>query len=132
MDRLQTHGGEVLTMANAVYAMNRRCTCGRCRSRSLIGSAMLITVGVLMLLDQNGIVSVEQSWPVMLLVLGAFVFLSRTASMEGHFGGAGAAAMTIAQPGSGTWAEPEAGAPESEQNYTSEPEPDNNDREVKQ
>ncbi|HYX51835.1 MAG TPA: hypothetical protein VE783_00170 [Candidatus Limnocylindrales bacterium] len=49
-----------------------------------MGAALIITAGVLMLLQSNGVVRMEQSWPVVLLVVGAFSFLGHTASIEGH------------------------------------------------
>lgn len=67
-----------------VYRRNRNCPCARCRAHSLMGAAILVTLGVLFLLDTNGIVWFGQSWPVLLLVIGAFVFLTRSASTENH------------------------------------------------
>jgi cell wall-active antibiotic response 4TMS protein YvqF len=68
----------------SVYVRNRRCPCARCRAHGLIGAAILVTLGVLFLLDTNGIVWFRQSWPVLLLVIGASIFFSRTASTENH------------------------------------------------
>lgn len=68
----------------SAYTRNRRCSCARCRAHGLMGAAIVITVGILLLLDQYGIVWFHQSWPVLLLVIGAFTFLSRSASTEGH------------------------------------------------
>jgi hypothetical protein len=67
-----------------VYTRNRNCPCARCRAHGLMGAAILVTLGVLFLLDTNGIVWFRQSWPVLLLVIGAFVFLTRSASTENH------------------------------------------------
>jgi hypothetical protein len=49
-----------------------------------MGAAILITLGVLFLLDTNWIISFDKSWPVLLLVIGGFIFLCRTASTENH------------------------------------------------
>jgi Domain of unknown function (DUF5668) len=68
----------------SVYTRNKRCPCARCRAHGLMGAAIVITVGVLLLLDQNGIVQFHQSWPVLLLVIGAFTFMSHAASTENH------------------------------------------------
>jgi hypothetical protein len=68
----------------SVYMRNRRCPCARCRAHGMIGAAILVTLGVLFLLDTNGIVWFHQSWPVLLLVIGGAIFLSRTASTENH------------------------------------------------
>jgi hypothetical protein len=66
------------------YTRNRHCPCARCRAHGLMGAALIITVGVLFLLDTNGIIWFNQSWPVLLLVLGAFIFMMRSASTENH------------------------------------------------
>ena len=66
------------------YTRNRHCPCPRCRACGLTGAALVITVGVLFLLDTNGVIGFNQSWPVLLLVIGAFIFMSRTASTENH------------------------------------------------
>lgn len=66
------------------YVRNPRCSCARCRSNGLMGAAILVTLGVLFLLQENDIVWFHQSWPVLLLVIGAFIFLGRTASTENH------------------------------------------------
>ncbi len=75
-------------MSNNAYTSGRRCGCRRCVSRSLIGPAVLVTLGVLFLLQEYYIVSFDQSWPVLLLVIGVMIFLSRTAPTEGHISGA--------------------------------------------
>jgi hypothetical protein len=49
-----------------------------------MGAALMITVGVLFLLDTNGIMRFHQTWPVLLLVVGAFIFMARSASTENH------------------------------------------------
>ena len=75
-------------MSNNAYTSGRRCGCRRCISRSLIGPAVLVTLGVLFLLQEYYIISFEQSWPVLLLVIGVMIFLSRPAPTEGHISGA--------------------------------------------
>jgi len=68
----------------AHYARNRVCPCVRCRASGLIGAAVLITVGILMLLDMNHVIDFGRSWPVLFLVIGAVLLVSRTGSTEGH------------------------------------------------
>jgi hypothetical protein len=68
----------------SVYTRNKHCPCARCRAQGLMGAAIVITVGVLLLLDQNGIVGFHQSWPVLLLVIGGFIFMSRSAPIDNH------------------------------------------------
>lgn len=112
-------------MTNTAYTTARRCHCARCRARGLMGPAILITLGVLFLLQELYIVRFDQSWPVLLLVIGTMIFLSRSASTEGHLAGAYdscGAPVTGQQPGVPL-----------QQNYTSEQQPappQANDQEV--
>jgi len=66
------------------YMRNPRCSCARCRSNGLLGAAILITLGVLFLLDVNDLVDMGKSFPVLFLVIGGFIFLGRTASTDNH------------------------------------------------
>lgn len=66
------------------YIPNRRCHCPRCRSRGLIGPAILITLGALFMLHEYWIVRWDESFPVLLIVIGIMLFLGRSASTEGH------------------------------------------------
>jgi hypothetical protein len=68
----------------SLYIRNKNCPCLRCRTQSLMGAAILITVGVLFLLENYGVVPFDRSFPVLLLVIGAVLLISRTGSMEGH------------------------------------------------
>ncbi|MGC2694922.1 MAG: hypothetical protein WA738_03945 [Candidatus Angelobacter sp.] len=56
----------------------------RCRTHGMMGPAVLITLGVLFLLDNYGAVPFVTSLPVLLLVIGAVLLISRTGSTEGH------------------------------------------------
>lgn len=89
-------------MADANYYRTRHCPCARCRCRGLMGAAVLITLGVLFLLQEFWIIRFDQSWPVLLLVIGVMMLLGRTASAEGHtqpywMGGPGAPGTTPVQ-----------------------------------
>src|SRR5215469_6628744 len=66
-----------------------RCNCQRCTIRSLMGPAVVITVGVLFLLDQmrGEFFSFSNTWPVILLVIGAVQLASALSSSEGHIYG---------------------------------------------
>ncbi len=66
-----------------------RCSCRRCTCRSLMGPAVVITLGVLFLLDQmrGGYFSFSDTWPVILVVIGAVNLACALAPMEGHLGG---------------------------------------------
>ena len=62
-----------------------RCSCRRCTIRSLMGPAVVITVGMLFLLEQtrSGF-SFGQAWPIILVVIGAISLASALAPMDGH------------------------------------------------
>lgn len=67
-----------------IYIRNRHCPCVRCRTMGLIGPAILITLGLLILLDQYWIVPFGKSCPVLLIVVGLLLFAARSGSIEGH------------------------------------------------
>jgi hypothetical protein len=68
-------------MSNRIH-----CTCRRCTIRGMMGPAILITVGVLFLLDQmrHGYFSFSNTFPVILIVTGAISLASSLAPMDGH------------------------------------------------
>ena len=66
------------------YLRNRNCTCARCRAGGFMGAALLITLGLLFLLAEFRFARFEQTWPVLLLVLGIMSLIARTSSTEGH------------------------------------------------
>jgi Domain of unknown function (DUF5668) len=69
------------------YRYNPRCSCGRCRAHGLMGPAVLITLGVLFLLDQVTHISwldFGSTWPAFLIVIGLVMFLEHNASVAGH------------------------------------------------
>jgi hypothetical protein len=49
-----------------------------------MGAGILITVGFLFLLENYGIVNFDKSFPVILIVIGLFLFAKNNASVEGH------------------------------------------------
>jgi Domain of unknown function (DUF5668) len=62
-----------------------RCQCRRCTINSLMGPAIIITVGILFLLEQtHSGFSFGQTWPVILLVIGVIKLASAMAPMDGH------------------------------------------------
>ena len=63
-----------------------RCQCDRCRTRRLMGPAMLVTLGVLFLLDTSTRVDFGKTWPAILLVIGVVKLVQSNASSEGHVG----------------------------------------------
>jgi hypothetical protein len=66
-----------------------RCACRRCTIRGLMGPAIIITVGVLFLLDQmsGGNFSFGNTYPVILIVIGAISLAAAASSAEGHVSG---------------------------------------------
>jgi hypothetical protein len=66
-----------------------RCHCQRCTIRSLMGPAILITVGVLFLLNQirGGYLSFGNTFPVLLIVIGVISLASSLAPADGHISG---------------------------------------------
>ena len=63
-----------------------KCRCQSCTIRSLTGPAIVITIGVLFLLHetQGGHFDFQNTWPVLLLVIGLVQLGSAFASREGH------------------------------------------------
>jgi len=69
------------------YRYNPHCSCGRCRAHGFMGPAVLITLGVLFLLDQVGRIywlHFDNTWPALLIVIGLVMFLQHNASAAGH------------------------------------------------
>src|SRR5437868_1935867 len=68
----------------SLYIRNKNCHCARCRTRGLLGAAVLVTLGVLFLLQNLTPLSFGESWPALLIVVGVFLYLGRSAPTEGH------------------------------------------------
>ena len=69
------------------YRYNPSCGCARCRAHGFMGPAILITLGVLFLLDQvTHIYWMEfgRTWPALLIVIGLVMFLQHNAPAGGH------------------------------------------------
>jgi len=65
--------------------MAMRCNCQRCSIRGLMGPAILITIGVLFLVQQSHWdYHFGKTWPVILLVIGAVKLAEALASDAGH------------------------------------------------
>jgi Domain of unknown function (DUF5668) len=65
--------------------MALRCSCQRCSIRGLMGPAILITIGVLFLVQQwHWAYRFGRTWPVILLVIGAVKLAEALASDTGH------------------------------------------------
>jgi len=71
------------------YERSRQiCTCGRCSTRWLMGPAMVLTTGVLLLLQTLDIrnAGIDHTWPAWILVVGIVKLLQSSASSAGHIG----------------------------------------------
>jgi hypothetical protein len=66
------------------YRANRACSCTRCRCRGITWPVLLVTAGVLFLLDNFHVVGFQNSWPLLLIAVGAALVLQRTAPMHDH------------------------------------------------
>ena len=63
-----------------------RCRCPRCTIRGLMGPAVIVTVGVLFLLHEarGDAFDFANTYPFILIVIGAILLASSLAPMEGH------------------------------------------------
>ncbi len=66
------------------------CTCDRCKVRCIMWPAIMVTVGVLFLIDNLHGPGFERTWPLILLVIGGVKLLQSNASETGHIEGPGA------------------------------------------
>ena len=62
------------------------CRCERCRTRKLMAPSILVTLGVLFLLDNVSRVGFNRTWPAVLLVIGVVKLVQSNASSSGHIG----------------------------------------------
>jgi hypothetical protein len=72
----------VFLIALGVWLFIRRNTSVYYRGRSMVGPAILVTIGALQLVDNLHGPSWDRTWPVILLVIGAVKLVER-----GHLGG---------------------------------------------
>jgi hypothetical protein len=66
------------------YQPNPACSCGRCSTRGLVGPAVLVTLGVLFLLDNVSGYGFERTWPILLIVIGAIKVVRYVVPESGH------------------------------------------------
>ncbi|MGA8763949.1 MAG: DUF5668 domain-containing protein [Candidatus Sulfotelmatobacter sp.] len=65
---------------------SRICTCARCRTRWLMGPAMVLTTGFLFLFHTMHVADLDRTWPAWILVVGVVKLLQSSASAAGHIG----------------------------------------------
>jgi len=76
-----------------IASSRARCFCERCRTCGLMAPAMLVTLGVLLLLDSLERVRFGRTWPAILLVVGVVKLVQSNASSTGHIGPAAPPAL---------------------------------------
>ena len=91
----------------SAYIPNKACDCPRCRARGLTGAAILVTLGVLFLLQEFYIAPFRETWPVLLIVVGLFTYMSTTGSTENHIDPPGAQGAVPPPPPANTPQGPE-------------------------
>jgi hypothetical protein len=66
----------------------RICSCSRCSTRWLMGPAMVLTTGILLLLQSLDIrnAGIDRTWPAWILVVGVVKLIQSSASSAGHIG----------------------------------------------
>jgi hypothetical protein len=67
-------------------ASRSMCYCERCRTRRLTWPAIIVSCGVLLLLDSVSRIELHRTWPAILLVIGVVKLMQSNASAEGHYG----------------------------------------------
>ncbi|HWY21301.1 MAG TPA: DUF5668 domain-containing protein [Candidatus Acidoferrum sp.] len=65
---------------------HRICGCGRCSTRWLMGPAMVVTTGILLLLNSTDKADLGRTWPAWILVIGVVKLVQSSASSTGHVG----------------------------------------------
>jgi hypothetical protein len=76
----------------------RICTCGRCSTRWLMGPAMVLTTGVLFMMQSLNIAYIDRTWPAWILVVGIVKLVQSSASSAGHVGPLPTAPPAVAPP----------------------------------
>ena len=62
------------------------CQCDHCRTRKLMFPAIMVTLGVLFLLDSTSRIGFGRTWPAILLVIGVVKLMHSNSSSSGHVG----------------------------------------------
>ena len=80
MDRIED------TEARDSMSNQPTCNCARCRIRSLMGPAIITTLGVLFLLHEmaGGSLSFGNTYPFLFVIIGAVLLGSSVAPLDGH------------------------------------------------
>jgi hypothetical protein len=62
------------------------CPCARCRIRGIMGPLMMTTVGAIFLIAEYTRYSIDQLWPLFMIVPGIILLAQSLASRDGHIG----------------------------------------------
>jgi len=65
---------------------HRICQCGRCSTRWLMGPSMVLTTGILFMLQTMHVADLDRTWPAWILVVGVVKLVQSSASSAGHVG----------------------------------------------
>src|SRR5258708_6691712 len=77
------------------------CQCARCRTRRIMGPAMMVTIGSLFLLENLHVANFGRTWPVILLVVGGVKLLQGSASAADHVPSSGPGPRVATPPNGG-------------------------------
>jgi len=66
------------------YQPNPACGCSRCSTRGLVGPAVLVTLGILFLLENSSNYPFYRTWPILLIVIGAIKVVRYVIPDSGH------------------------------------------------
>ena len=99
------------------------CYCEHCRTRRLMGPAILVTVGIIFLLASVSRFGFWETWPAILLVIGVVKLIQSNASTAGHVGPLSSGKgypPTTPPPGLGSMEPPQNTVPESQPSSSGE------------
>lgn len=85
------------------YQANPACNCGRCRTRGLMGPAVLITLGLLFLLANTTDYAFHRTWPILLIVIGGIQIFRYVIPDQGHISSQGYAVYGVPYPPPGPY-----------------------------
>lgn len=68
------------------YKPNYTCSCTRCRTRGIMGPAILVVLGLLLLADNLNLpgAGFGHTWPLLLITIGVVKVLQGNSPMYGH------------------------------------------------
>jgi len=76
--------GKDLNHMERYYIRNRWCPCARCKANDLMWPLIMLTIGILLLLDVLDVRGFHYMYPLLFIVIGGVLLMRSSASMEGH------------------------------------------------